>query len=342
VLDGVPPGLPIDAEAVQARMNQRRPGLNILTTQRAETDSVQFQTGVYEGHTTGAPMTLWIDNDDTRSKDYSKLLRTPRPGHSDYVAGIWANGNQDHRGGGHYSGRLTAPLVAAAAAVAPMLAQHGITVGAHLDTVGPLKGDAHPDAAQMNKVAAGSMVHTAHTESDDDFVAAIEDARKAGDSLGGVISWRADGVPIALGDPFFDSIESQLAHIFFAVPAVKGVDFGAGFASATMSGSQHNDGYAYDGATVTTTSNHSGGILGGRSTGMPLHGRVAIKPTSSIFKPQATVDLTEQVDATLNLKGRHDPCIAIRAVPVIRACVELCLADFILQARSEGHLKVPS
>ncbi len=337
VLDGVPPGLVIDEALIQRRMDERRPGQNRLTTQRSEADAVRFLTGVLDGHTTGAPVTLWIDNEDTRSKDYSHLRRTPRPGHSDWVAGVWAHGFQDHRGGGHYSGRLTAPLVAAAALLEPWLAEAGITVGAHVHQISALVGPDDELTVDAMAAARDSLVHTAHASMDAAFAEVVEAARNDRDSLGGVIAWRAEGIPVAWGDPLFDSVESHLAHLLFSIPAVKGVDFGDGFASAAMKGSEHNDAYAKDGDRIVTTSNHSGGILGGRTTGMPLWGRVAIKPTSSIFQPQQTVDLETGDTVTLDLKGRHDPCIAIRAAPVVRACILLGLADLMLLARQEGH-----
>ncbi len=344
-IDGVPPGLPVDEAAIAARMAQRRPGQSTLTTQRSEADTVQIRSGVFEGHTTGAPVLLWIDNTDTRSKDYSELRRKPRPGHSDLVADLWARGHHDHRGGGHYSGRLTAPLVAAAAFISPLLQEAGIDVAAHLHSITGFDGhDGSPvqhdgehagpdDAVQANELVAKSQVHTAHEGLEQAFCDAIDGARRAGDSLGATIAWQADGVPAAWGDPFFDSIESTVAHMLFSIPAIKGVSFGAGFRAATMHGSQHNDPIQPGG----TRTNWAGGILGGRTTGMPLWGHVAIKPTSSIFQTQDTVDLETGDATTLELKGRHDPCIGIRAVPVVRAAIELVLADFLLLARQEGH-----
>ncbi len=343
LLDGVPPGLLVDEAAIATRMAQRRPGQNTLTTQRSEADEVQIRSGVFEGHTTGAPVLLWIDNTDTRSKDYSELRRKPRPGHSDLVADLWARGHHDHRGGGHYSGRLTAPIVAAAALIAPMLEDAGIQVGAHLHTItgfdghdgGPVDGEhwGPADVATGNAAVAKSQVHTAHSELEDAFAQAIDAARRDGDSLGAVVAWQVEGVPPAWGDPFFDSIESRVAHMLFSIPAIKGVSFGAGFRAAAMRGSQHNDPIVPGG----TRTNWAGGILGGRSTGMPIWGHAAIKPTSSIFQEQDTIDLEAGEATTLTLKGRHDPCIGIRAVPVIRAAVELVMADFLLLARQEGH-----
>lgn len=342
VLDGVPPGLPVDMDAIQTRLDQRRPGTSTLVTARNEPDAPEILSGVFNGRTTGAPLAFLIRNADTRSKDYDSLRIQPRPGHSDHVADLWSHGHFDHRGGGHYSGRLTACLVAAAAIVEPLLTRLGVTAGAHLHQVHSLRGPRDEiSAAAMNTGAAASPVHSAHTAMDDGFVACIEDARKSKESVGGTVAWRADGVPVALGDPMMDSVESLLAHLFFAIPAVKGVAFGAGFDSVEMTGSQHNDGYQMEGGEVVPTTNHAGGILGGRTTGAPLWGHVAIKPTSSIFQPQQTVDKSTGEPATLELKGRHDPCIAIRAVPVVRAAVELVLADLLLLGMQEGHVEVP-
>lgn len=351
VLDGVPPGLPVDEEAIGARMAQRRPGTGPLVSSRQETDEVHLSTGVFEGRTTGAPVTVWILNQDTRSKDYDRLRRVPRPGHSDWIAHVWSRGANDHRGGGHYSGRLTAPIVAAAALIEPLLQQHGVVVGAHLHQAGDVDGDALEtdsraaggahDAAAMQTAIATSQVMTAHADIEADFVAAIQAAREAKDSLGGTVRWRADGVPRALGDPFFDSAESLLAHMFFSIPAVKAVGFGEGHRAATMRGSQHNDPYRMQDGDVAPATDHAGGILGGRTTGAAMWGDVVIKPTSSIFRPQDSVDLETLEETTLELKGRHDPCIAVRAVPVVRAAAELVIADLLLLGRQEGHVEAP-
>ncbi len=333
ILDGLPPGLPLDLDAVQADLDARRPGTGPLVSARNEPDVPEILSGVYNGKTTGAPLACIIRNQDTRSKDYEALARTPRPGHGDYVTHVWSHGHNDIRGGGHTSGRLTALLVAAAAIARPVLTAHGIETAAHLDQVGalaPTPKTACPalPAKDMRTRAWASDVRAIHDE--DAIRQAILDARSDKDSLGGTVAWVADGVPIAWGDPFFDSVESKLAHLLFSIPAVKGVDFGAGFDATRMRGSSHNDPYRMDGDNVRLTSNHAGGILAGRTTGEPLWGSVAIKPTSSIFQPQETVDLESREDATLELTGRHDPCIAVRAVPVVRACVDLVLADLAL------------
>ncbi len=340
-LDGVPAGLPVNEAAVQADLDARRPGRSALVTQRNESDTARYLSGVYRGHATGAPLTAWIANEDTRSRDYSELARKPRPGHSDWVARVRSHGFYDFRGGGHYSGRLTAGLVAAGALVQPLLSQHGVQVEAHLHQVGALAGEAWPDVATMAERVPQSAVYTAHQHLEDQFVDLIDGARRNRDSVGGVVGFVAQGCPVAMGDPFFDSVESRLAHLFFSVPAVKGVDFGSGFPGVAMPGSQHNDPYHVDGGRIVTMSNHAGGILGGLTNGAPVWGRVAIKPTSSIFQPQQTVDLGTGQDTTLELKGRHDPCIAIRAVPVIKACVRLVLADLLLLARQQGLVEVP-
>lgn len=334
VLDGVPPGLPVDLGAVQARLDARRPGTGPLVSARQETDEPEILSGVHHGRTTGAPLAFLIRNQDRRSQDYADLARTPRPGHSDWVAHAWSRGAYDPRGGGHYSGRLTACLVAAAALIEPMLHAAGIQVQAHLHAVGEHSGPGGEPGDLT--AAAASPVHTAHAL-EDVFIDRIMAARAAKDSIGGTVAWKATGVPIAWGDPMFDSVESLASHMLFSVPAVKAVSFGAGFGAVAMAGSQHNDAYRMDGDTARPTSNHAGGILGGRTTGAPMWGHVAIKPTSSIFQPQETVDLERGTDATLNLKGRHDPCIAVRAVPVVRAAMELVLADLLLLAQQEGH-----
>lgn len=342
VLDGVPPGVPIDEAAIQSALDRRRPGTGPLVSARQESDRVRFLSGVFEGRATGAPLALFIANQDARSKDYEALRRTPRPGHSDWVAGVWARDHHDPRGGGHYSGRLTAPLVAAGALVSPMLDHAGITAAAHLHQVhhdaGP--ADAH-DVATMRQRSAASAVHTAHTDLEGTFIDTILSARGAKDSVGGVVEWKAEGAPAALGDPFFDSVESLLGHLLLSVPAVKGVSFGDGFAAVGKHGSEHNDPYRYRDGDVTTKTNHAGGVLGGRTTGAALWGHVAVKPTSSIFQPQDTVDLKTRHDATLELKGRHDPCIAVRAVPVVDACVRLVLADLVLLGAQQGHAEAP-
>jgi chorismate synthase len=336
LVDGVPPCLPVDEDRLKAALAARRPGTSLLVSQRKEPDEPRLLSGVLGGHATGAPLCVWIENQDAQSKPYRDLARTPRPGHADWVNLAWSQGHADLRGGGHSSGRLTAGLVAAGALAEAILEPAGVSCGAHIHQVGPDAGPAgKADVAAMAR-AAKRTVPTAHKSLAKRFEATIEAARRAGDSVGGVVEFRAEGLPVGLGDPIVDALESTLAHLLFAVPAVKGVSFGAGFASSAMHGSEHNDPFLWKGGKVTTKTNHAGGILGGRSTGAPLWGHMAVKPASSIFVPQDTVDLQSKRAARLELTGRHDPCIALRAVPVAKACVAIALADALLVARSQG------
>lgn len=337
LLDGVPPGLPIGTDQLQEDLDARRPGKSLLTTQRKEPDVPRILSGVLDGKTTGAPVAVWIENTDTQSKPYRDLARTPRPGHADWVNQVWSRGHADLRGGGHSSGRLTAGLVVAGTVAQAILDPVGIRCAAHLHQVGDLAGPAgEVTAAQMLQRVPKSPVHTAHAKLDKRFADAVEAARKAKDSVGGVVEFRAEGLPVGLGDPIVDALESTIAHLLFAVPAVKGVSFGAGFAAAAMRGSEHNDPYQAVKGKVRPATNHAGGILGGRSTGAPLWGHAALKPASSIFIPQETVNVETLKPATLELTGRHDPCIAIRAVPVVKACLAIALADAVLLGRSQG------
>lgn len=332
VIDGLPPGMPLDLDHVQAQLDRRRPGQSKFTTQRKEGDKVEVLSGEYRGKATGAPVALWIGNKDARSKDYGQLRTLPRPGHADWTALTRYGGFNDQRGGGHFSGRLTAATVAAGALAQVFLKGHGIETGAHLHQVAGTMGPVNSlSVAQMRAGVDGNLFKTAHADQVDPFHDLVEAARKDGDSVGGVIEFRAEGMPVGVGEPWADSIESKLAHFLFGIPAVKGVSFGAGFASAQMRGSAHNDPWVPgpDGLPQAET-NHAGGILGGLSTGAPIWGHVAIKPTSSIFKPQRTVNLETGAADTLNLKGRHDPLIAIRAVPVVETAVAFALADLLL------------
>lgn len=337
-LDGVPAGMPLQEEAIQAALDRRRPGQSKLTTARNEADQIDWKTGHYNGNCTGAPLHGWIDNQDTRSKDYETLARTPRPGHADYPNHVASHGFHDIRGGGHNSGRLTACLVAAGEAMQPLLDAFGVTAGAYLSSVGEVDATQPANAEEMNACFESPVYALANHDA---LVARVEEARSAKDSVGGTVQFALDGLPVGLGAPFFDSMESMAAHMLFSVPAVKGVEFGAGFASTKMSGSTHNDPWQMHDGNVVPTTNHAGGALGGRSTGAPFTGRIAIKPASSIFQPQATVDLESGTDATLELKGRHDPCIAIRAVPVVRACMQLLAAEWILGGIQSGLLEAP-
>jgi chorismate synthase len=331
-VDGVPAGVQVDMELMLDELARRRPGQGRLTTQRSETDTPNFRSGVYDGFTTGAPITLEFPNKDVRSKHYDNLEVIPRPGHADYPAHVRHRGFNDHRGGGHFSGRLTAPLVAAGCLARMLLKRRGVTVGAHVVQVGNVQGKAGVmDVATIAKNTRDNEVRTAHLELASAMANEAEAARKSGDSIGAVIEFVAEGMPVGVGEPWADPVESHLAHLLFAIPAVKGVSFGAGFAAASMRGSAHNDPWlpGDDGDLIPET-NNAGGILGGNTTGAPIWGAVCFKPASSIFSKQKSVDLHTGEAVELQVKGRHDPLIALRAVPVVEAAVAFALADLLM------------
>jgi len=335
VLDGLPAGERIDLEEVAFQMARRAPGRDNISTARAETDRVEILSGMYENSTNGAPLCAIIRNSDARSGDYAELLNIPRPGHADYTARVRYNGHNDSRGGGHFSGRLTAPLNFAGAVCRQILARRGVGVGAHLLTCGGVC-DAPFDEVNLDAGYLGALSKSPFPAVDPEaggrMRAEIEAAGKDGDSVGGVVECAAAGLPAGLGDPIFDGVESRLASLVFGIPAVKGLEFGAGFAASGLRGSENNDAYLLDGGTIKTATNHHGGILGGITSGMPLIFRVAFKPTPSIFKPQQSVDLTAGCPATLQLRGRHDPCVAVRAVPVVEAAAAVCIMELFLEA----------
>ncbi len=353
VVDGVPAGLPFNLAAIQSALDARRPG-GALTSQRQESDRAEILSGVLAAHATAAPLCIFIRNEDTQSADYRDVGRVPRPGHADFTADAATRGFADLRGGGHLSGRLTAPIVAAGAIAQFILDQHGIVCAAHLQQVGQAAAPEIPlDAGSMLTLASKSVLHTAHVSAEETFRSIIETARKDKDSVGGVVDFVVEGLPAGLGDPYFDSVESLLAHLLFSIPAVKAVEFGSGFAGAAARGSANNDAFIVRGVkekgagtqekgAVMPRTNNAGGILGGRTTGAPLRGRVGIKPASSIAQQQDSVDLDTLAPVTVEVKGRHDPCIAIRAVPVVRAALQVVLADLVLQARQDGLLPVPA
>lgn len=343
VVDGVPPGLPLDESILQRDLDLRRPGASDLVSQRNEPDQPQLMSGILAGRTTGAPVCVWITNRDVESKPYADSNRLPRPGHADYPNAVWSAGHNDPRGGGHSSGRLTAPIVAAGTIAQALLRQHDIRCAAHLQQVHDLAGPPYAfGVTALLERTQRSRLFTAHAELEEAFAQRIETARRDHDSVGGVIEFMADGLPVGLGDPFFDSVESSLAHLLFSIPAVKGIEFGAGFGAAAMRGSENNDAFALAQGKVVTLTNNAGGILGGRTSGAPIAGHVAVKPTSTLpGRLQQTVDLQKLEPATIRTTGRHDPCIAVRAVPVVQACLRIALADFVLQARQDGLLPQP-
>lgn len=332
-IDGLPAGLPVDMEALNRFLARRAPGQNALSTSRREADVPEFLCGLYEGVTCGAPLTAIIRNTNTRSGDYANLADCPRPGHADYPASVKWNGRQDPTGGGHFSGRLTAPLCIAGGIALQLLAQQGICVGAHVSQIEHVY-DTSFDGVNVNADLLQEIREKSFPVVDDGVApsmeAAILAAKGEADSVGGVVECAAIGVPAGVGDPMFDGLESRLAAMLFAVPAVKGVEFGAGFGCASMRGSDCNDPYIIRDGAVRTTSNNNGGILGGIANGMPILVRAAFKPTSSIGIEQDSVSLSRMEPQKLIVHGRHDPCIVLRAVPVVEAAVALALLDAIL------------
>ena len=321
VLDGLKAGIKIDTEYLKEQMARRAPGQH-RGTPRTEEDRVELLSGVTNGSTNGAPLAFVIYNTNTNSKDYSYLSVTPRPSHSDYCANVKHRGYNDTAGGGHFSGRLTTVLVAAGSIVRKELEARGVTVAAHLVKVGDataLRYD--PVSPQMTSELAPELAD------------AISQAQQKGDSVGGEIECAVLGVPVGLGEPFFDSVESMLSHMLFSVPGVKGVSFGGADQAPSAYGSSFNDPFFMQDGKVSTKTNNAGGINGGLTNGMPIVFSAKMRPTPSIFIPQQTVDLKNNRNTVLELKGRHDPCIALRAVPVIEACAALVIYDLMEVAK---------
>jgi chorismate synthase len=323
VIDGLPPGFAPDWDAVRVQMARRAPGSGPLVTQRRESDEWTVLSGFFEGACTGTPLCAVIENADTRSGDYER--GAARPGHADYTSHVRYAGYADYRGGGHSSGRLTAPIVFAGALVRQILADDGITIGARIASVFDVEDDAADPGAIIR--ASREPFPVCSKAKREMMEAAIAAARDGGDSVGGVIECVATGVPPGWGDPFFRSVESVAAGMLYSIPAVKGVEFGDGFASALTRGSEQNDQMTMDGGRVRHLSNHGGGIAGGITNGMPVVLRVAIRPTPTISIEQSTVDLASGVAVRRSFTGRHDPCIVPRAVAVVESALALSLFD---------------
>ena len=324
-LDGLPAGIPVDLDELQSFLNRRAPGRNDWSTPRREEDRPEFLCGLKDGFTCGAPLSAIIRNSNTRPKDYSQLKITPRPGHADYTAEVKYRGFQDYSGGGHFSGRLTAPLCIAGGIVKQALKERGIAVDARIKAIAGIV-DASPFAASV----AGKEFPVADDKIGEQMREAIAKARAEGDSVGGVVECVVRGLPVGIGEPMFDGLENQIARMVFAVPAVKGIEFGAGFAAAGLRGSENNDAFCVQDGRIETLTNNAGGILGGISNGMPVVFRAAFKPTPSIAKEQQSVNLNSMEPSALRIEGRHDPCIVPRAVPVIEAAAAIAITDLIL------------
>ncbi len=339
VIDGLPAGEIIDAARLQAFMTRRAPGRAAHATERKEADAPVILSGLVGNTTCGAPLCAIIENKDVRSRDYEALRDTPRPSHSDFAAYMKYGTAHDIRGGGHFSGRLTAPLCIAGAICIQLLQRRGVTVGAHIASIGEVL-DQHFDPVSVDAVLLNQTTAKAFPVLDDEagqrMKKEMQQAADKGDSLGGVVEGCAVGVPAGVGQPMFDGIENALARIAFGIPAVKGVEFGAGFQSARLTGSKNNDAFYYDqnGCVKTHTNNH-GGCLGGIASGMPILMRAAFKPTPSIAKEQDTVSLGQRAGAVLSVTGRHDPCIVPRAVPCVEAAMAIAITDLMFARAGE-------
>ena len=323
VLEGVPAGLELDLEQVQKELDRRKPGQDPTATARKESDLVEVLSGVFEGKTTGAPLAMVIHNSDQHSKDYESIRYTPRPSHGDYAGFIKSKGCLDYRGGGHFSGRLTAPLVAAGAVAKQVLAGHGVKVGAHISSIYGICDAALENPEDLKDVAA-KVFPVLDDSKGEEMRQAILEAKEEQDSVGGAIECAVTGLPAGLGAPDFGcNVEGIFSQYLFAVPAVKGIEFGAGVAFSLMRGSEANDPFAVEDGKVVTKTNHAGGVNGGITNGMPVTFEVTIRPTPSIALPQESVDLRTGEEVEMEIKGRHDPCIVPRAVPVIEAAAAL-------------------
>ena len=329
VLDGIPAGLSVDEEKLQAFLDRRAPGQGDWSTPRKEADKPEFLGGILDGFTCGAPIAAVIHNTNTRSGDYDNLKHCPRPGHADYTAQIKYGGFQDAAGGGHFSGRLTAPLCIAGGLCMQWLEEMGIRIGAHIAQIGLMEAEyfglMNP---QLNKI--GAVFPTLSAESAQIMQETIAKARAEGESVGGIIECAITGLPAGIGEPMFGGVESKIAQIVYGIPAVKALEFGQGNAFAIACGSLANDPYTVEDGEIKPLSNNCGGILGGITNGMPVVFNVTLKPTPSIAQPQQTVDLRTGEVTTIRVKGRHDPCIVPRAVPVVEAAAAIAIYDLIL------------
>ena len=331
-IDGLPSGFEINMDEVLKEMARRAPGKSRLSTTRKEADMPEILSGFFEGKTTGTPLCAIIRNSDQHSKDYGKLKDLMRPGHADYPGFIKYKGFNDYRGGGHFSGRITAPLVFAGAVCKQILEAKGIKIGAHVKSIGKVNDKSFFDVDLTNELLDEIKVNELpllDPKKEEEMRNTILEARKEQDSVGGTIECAVLGIEAGIGDPFFDSVESTLAHLMFSVPAVKGIEFGKGFSMSEHRGSECNDEYYYDGDKVKTYTNNNGGITGGITNGMPILFKVGIKPTPSISKKQKTIDINEHKDAELVIEGRHDPCIVQRAIPVIEAVTAIGIIELV-------------
>lgn len=333
VIDGLPCGIMLDTEKIKKEMKRRAPGRDKSATPRKEADEPEILSGVLNGKTTGAPLAMIIKNTNTKSGDYENIMKLPRPGHSDYPAYVKYSGNNDIRGGGHFSGRLTAPLVFAGAVAKQILSQKGITIGSHIKKIGSAEDagfDKNNISAEQLEALRSSLFAVINSEKEAEMRSVIEAARLQGDSVGGIIECAAVGLPVGIGGNMFDTVESRLSAALFGIPAVKGVEFGAGFGFADMTGSRANDAYEIKDGKVALKTNNNGGVLGGMTSGAPIVFSVVIKPTPSISAQQDSVNLQTMENEKLVIKGRHDPCIVPRALPVVEGVCAFALLDLMM------------
>lgn len=330
-VEGLPAGFEPDMSELARFMQRRAPGQNEYSTPRTEADAPEFISGLFDGKLCGTPLTAIIKNTNTRSKDYSELKYKPRPGHADFCAGIRYNDSQDYTGGGHFSGRLTAPLCIVGGLCLQLLKSEGISVGAHIAELGGISDRGELCAETLNK---------AFPVIDDDcgeaMKKAIAEVKANGDSVGGIIECAVFGCPAGIGDPMFGGMENRISTLVFGIPAIKGIEFGVGFNAARLRGSENNDPFAVENGRIITKTNNCGGILGGITTGMPIVFRAAVKPTPSISLEQDTVDLRTMENTKLSIHGRHDPCIVPRAVPCIEAAAAIAVYDALLEHRKDA------
>jgi len=331
IIDGCPAGLPVTEGDIQKEVDKRRPGASVSDTKRVEKDEVEILSGIFNGFTTGAPICLLVWNKDVDSSDYEKMRFLPRPGHADYTAFMKYGGFNDFRGGGRFSGRITAGFVMAGAIAKKLLNLIGVEVLAHTVEIGGIKAEAK-GLDEIRENVEKNQAKCADLRAAEEMVREIENVREEGDSLGGIVEGIALNVPVGLGEPVFDTLEGDIAKALFAIPAVKGVEFGSGFSAATKRGSENNDQFTIKNGKIITVTNNAGGILGGISDGMPMMVRVAVKPTASIARTQETVDVRNMKSASLEVKGRHDVCIVPRAVVVVESMMAATLCDFTMRA----------
>ena len=334
VIDGLPVGLALDMENIKFQMKRRAPGRSELATLRQEDDDFEILSGYFNGYTTGTPFSFIIRNKDKKSMDYEKIKDIPRPGHADYTGRIKYSGFNDYRGGGHFSGRLTAPLVFAGAICRQILKDKRIRIVSHIKSIGIVE-DKSFDFEKIQEEIIDRLENMQMPVTDEEKAKFMRQeiliAKQNEDSVGGIIECAIIGTPAGVGEPFFDSVESRLSHILFAIPGVKGVEFGAGFDIAKMKSSQANDEIFIQNGEVKTKSNYNGGILGGITNSMPIIFRVAIKPTPSIGKIQNSIDMEKMKETKIEIQGRHDPCIVPRAIPVVEAVAAIALLDMIME-----------